>query len=84
MDLKAEFDEATQRSKSLPSQPNEILLELYGLYKQATVGDAAGSRPGVFDIVGRAKYDAWSKRAGTAPDEAMRAYVDLVNELGGT
>jgi acyl-CoA-binding protein len=82
MDLQDQFDEAVERSKSLPSQPNDVLLELYSLYKQATAGDAAGSRPGAFDFVGRAKYDAWSKRAGMARDDAMRAYVDLVSELG--
>jgi acyl-CoA-binding protein len=82
MDLGTEFEEAVKRSRSLPSQPNETLLELYSLYKQATSGDVTGSRPGVFDIAGRAKHDAWSKRAGMAREEAMRAYVGLVDELG--
>jgi carboxylesterase len=81
MDLQAEFDEAVARSKTLPSQPNDTLLELYGLYKQATSGDAAGKRPGMFDMVGRAKFDAWSQRAGMAQEEAMREYVELVNRL---
>jgi len=69
------------RSKSLPSQPNDTLLGLYGLYKQATSGDATGKRPGMFDMVGRAKYDAWATHSGTANEEAMRAYVDLVDSL---
>jgi len=82
MDLQAEFDEAVTRSKSLPSQPNDTLLELYGLYKQATKGDATGKRPGMFDMVGRAKYDAWASRSGITNEEAMRTYVDLVGSLG--
>jgi acyl-CoA-binding protein len=84
MDIDAEFKDAVERSRSLPSQSNDTLLELYSLYKQATSGDVSGSRPGAFDFAGRAKHDAWSKRAGMARDEAMRAYVDLVHELGGS
>jgi acyl-CoA-binding protein len=82
MDIQDEFDQAVHRSRSLPSQSNENLLELYSLYKQATAGDVAGSRPGVFDLAGRAKYDAWAKQEGMSRDDAMRAYIDVVNTLG--
>jgi acyl-CoA-binding protein len=80
-DVKQKFEAAAVRSKSLPTQANETLLDLYALYKQATVGDAGGPRPGMFDLVGGAKYDAWAKRAGTTKDEAMRQYVELVERL---
>jgi acyl-CoA-binding protein len=62
---------------------NDAKLQLYALYKQATEGDPTGKRPGMFDPVGRAKYDAWQKVAGTSADEAKQAYVDLVRQLGG-
>ncbi len=76
------FAEAQERVKKLSRRPsNEQLLQLYGLYKQATEGDARGSRPGMLDPVGRAKWDAWAARKGTAPDEARRLYVGLVDEL---
>jgi len=76
------FAEAQQRVKSLARRPsNEKLLELYGLYKQATEGDAAAKRPGMLDPVGRAKHDAWAARKGTSRDEARRRYVRLVDEL---
>jgi acyl-CoA-binding protein len=81
MSLEAEFKKAADQAASLPSQPNEILLELYGLYKQSTIGDATGKRPGVFDVAGRAKHDAWAKRSGMSRDDAMLAYVDLVAKL---
>jgi acyl-CoA-binding protein len=58
-------------------------LKLYSLYKQATTGDVSGKRPGFTDFVGRAKYDAWAALRGNSPDEAMRAYIDLVNKLSG-
>ena len=57
------------------------LLELYALYKQADAGDVAGDRPGVLDVVDRAKYDAWAKRKGVSREEAMQAYVELVGQL---
>jgi len=83
MDLKSRFQEAAIRAKELGDQPNDTLLELYALYKQATSGDASGKRPGMFDPVGRAKFDAWSGRAGMSSEEAMEAYVELVDRLAG-
>ena len=81
MDLKEQFDVAIEKAKGLPNQSNEKLLELYSLFKQATVGDVDGDRPSGFDFRGAAKYDAWEKRRGMSTDEAMRAYIDLVDEL---
>lgn len=80
--LTEQFESAQARVKSLASAPgNADLLELYALFKQATVGDVQGSRPGMMDFKGRAKHDAWTARKGTTPDAAMRAYVALVERL---
>ena len=80
--IKDQFADATARVEKLKTRPsNDQLLDLYGLYKQATEGDVAGSRPGMLDLKGRAKHDAWSKRKGTAKDEAMKGYVALVDKL---
>jgi len=85
MPLEEDFAAAQERVKALSRRPsNDQLLALYGLYKQATEGDARGSRPGMLDPKGRAKFDAWSSRRGTARDEAMRAYVALAAELART
>lgn len=81
MDVLAEFQQATQRAQTLPSQPREIQLELHGLYRQATLGDVSGSRPAVFDVEGRARFDVWSRRRGMSRTDAMRAYVVLVGKL---
>ena len=79
---KAEFDNAVARVKTLKkAPPNDILLRLYGLFKQATVGDVTGKRPGRLDFRNRAKYDAWSKRKGMSQAEAQDAYVSLVSEV---
>lgn len=58
------------------------MLQLYALYKQATVGDATGSRPGIFDVKGRAKWDAWAEKKGMPKDAAADGYVALARRLG--
>jgi acyl-CoA-binding protein len=77
-DLAQRFADAQARIKPVTGLGNDVMLELYALYKQATVGDVTGDRPGMMDLRGRAKYDAWGKRKGMAKDAAMQAYVDLV------
>lgn len=84
MTLQAEFDQALTDSKNLPERPdNMTLLKIYALFKQATGGDADGKRPGMTDMVGRAKWDAWKTQEGLSKDDAMRQYVDLITELKG-
>ena len=84
MSLADDFEAAQQRVQSLSSAPpQDKLLELYGLFKQAKMGDVQGKRPGMLDIKGRAKYDAWAKRKGTSQDDAMTAYIALVDSLAG-
>ncbi|XP_040888541.1 acyl-CoA-binding protein-like [Toxotes jaculatrix] len=76
------FDKAVQEVKVLKQKPDqEEILALYGLYKQATAGDINTGRPGMFDFTGKAKWDAWDARKGLSKDEAMAAYVDLVEGL---
>lgn len=78
----AEFEDAQQRIKTLAkTPPPNTLLELYALYKQATAGDVSGARPGMLDIKGRAKYDAWNARKGVSQTDAMDQYVALVDRL---
>ena len=82
MELAERFADAQTRVKALSKAPsNDNLLELYALYKQATVGDATGSRPGMFDLTGRAKFDAWAKRKGISKDDAMSKYIATVDRL---
>ncbi len=78
----AAFEDAIKKSKTLEEKPsNEDLLKLYAYYKQATEGDNQGERPTGFDFKGIAKHDAWAKIKGKSKEEAMQAYVTLVEEL---
>jgi len=82
MSVSDEFTQAQSDVKQLANRPgNDVLLQLYALYKQGSQGDATGNRPGMFDLVGRAKYDAWKALAGTDPADAQTRYVELVRKL---
>ncbi|HJR75085.1 MAG TPA: acyl-CoA-binding protein [Luteimonas sp.] len=81
-DLQKRFEQATKDVQALPDRPdNDTLLRLYALYKQGSEGDVQGDKPGFFDFVGTAKYEAWAKLKGTSQDDAMKKYVDLVKKL---
>jgi acyl-CoA-binding protein len=81
-DLNKKFETAAKDAQKLKTRPaDEDMLRLYALYKQATVGDATGDRPGAFDFVNRAKFDAWARLKGTDTDKAKKSYVDLVERL---
>lgn len=79
--LEEEFQAAAAKAsaKQGVSQPDQ--LELYSLYKQSTQGPPTASRPGMFDPVGRAKYDAWKTKEGLSKEEAMQAYIDFAETL---
>jgi acyl-CoA-binding protein len=82
-DLDTEFTQAQRDVTQLAADPgNDAKLALYGLYKQATAGDVSGKKPGMLDMVGRAKYDAWSKVKGLSQDDAKQRYIDYVRGLG--
>jgi acyl-CoA-binding protein len=81
-DLEKRFVAAQKAAKSLRARPdNDTHLELYSYLKQASDGDVAGERPGAFEFVARAKYDAWVARKGMKRDVAIRGYVNLVEHL---
>ena len=79
-----QFEAAQRQVKTLSATPaTRDLLELYALYKQGTEGDAQGKRPGMLDVKGRAKFDAWTGKKGLTREKAMESYVSLVKRLAG-
>jgi acyl-CoA-binding protein len=84
MATQAEFENAVEKSRTLEERPsNNVLLQLYGLYKQATEGDVNTERPGSFDFKNIAKWDAWKQQEGKSQEAARAEYVEFVNELVG-
>ena len=83
-DLKAEFEAAVayvQSSEGNFKPSNELKLDMYALFKQATEGDVKGKRPGITNFVGRAKWDGWNKLKGMSADQAMQTYIDKISAI---
>lgn len=79
--IDALFDRTVDIVQSLPKSgpiqtSYEEKLALYSLYKQATEGDVTSKRPGMLDMLGRAKWDAWAQRQGLSPLDAKQLYVE--------
>ncbi|KAI9319744.1 acyl-CoA-binding protein-like protein [Dichotomocladium elegans] len=78
-----EFEQAAKDVKELSSKPSDNdLLKLYGLFKQATVGDNNTSKPGMFDLKAKYKWQAWEDLKGKlSQEEAEKQYIAFVEEL---
>lgn len=79
-----EFTAAAKAAKELPAKPSDNdMLELYSLYKQATIGDVNTDRPGMLDFTGKAKWDAWNGKKGISKEDAEKQYIAKVKALQG-
>ncbi len=85
MSLDKQFEQAQVDVRTLTKRPSDMqLLDLYAFFKQATEGDNKTSKPGMFDIKGKFKWETWKAKAGMSKSEAQQKYIDLVNELLAT
>lgn len=85
-DLQTQFNEAVGKVRNAPSDGDfkpstDYQLRMYALYRQATDGDVSGKRPGMINVVARAKHDAWAKMKGMSSEDAMQTYIDEVNKV---
>ena len=81
----ASFERACQHVKtSLHDLSNEHMLQLYGLFKQATIGfctSETAPKPPFWDFTGKAKWQSWRDLGEVGSDEAKLRYVALVCTL---
>ena len=83
-DLKQKFEESVNYVQSAEGNfkpSNELKLQMYALFKQASEGDASGKKPGIMDFINRAKFEAWEKCKGQSSDEAMQNYINSIEKL---
>ncbi|WWD18506.1 hypothetical protein CI109_102958 [Kwoniella shandongensis] len=85
-DIDAQFHRAVDIVQSLPKggpiqTSYEEKLWLYSLYKQGTEGDITIPRPGMLDLLGKAKWDSWNKQKGIDKTEAKRLYVNALVKI---
>lgn len=79
-----EFNSAVSTIEQLneANVSNQTKLKMYALYKQVNVGDCNTKRPGMFDLRGRAKWDAWKALKGMDEETASAKYISLARSLG--
>lgn len=76
------FADARKKVEELYTRmDNKTIRKVYAYYKQATEGDISGKRPSALRFRDRVKFDAWSSISGMSREDAMSAYIDLVNNL---
>ena len=72
------FEQAAERVKTLSQKPDDNeMLQLYALYKQATVGNINVERPSFWQLVAKAKWDAWNEVQGMDSESAKEKYIVL-------
>ncbi|KAK6198028.1 acyl-CoA-binding protein [Scheffersomyces amazonensis] len=78
----AEFTAKAEAVQNLTTRPDDgELLKLYALYKQTTVGDNTTAKPGIFDLKGKYKWQAWKDIEGTSQEDAEQQYIEFATEL---
>lgn len=82
--MQEKFDQAAINVKKLRKSPkNDELVEIYALYKQATIGNVNTADPGIWKKKEKIKWNAWKHKEGTNREKAKQDYVNKVNELIG-
>lgn len=57
------------------------MLALYGIYKQATVGDNTTAQPWAIQVEARAKWEAWTSNKGKSQATAETDYINMVKKI---
>ena len=78
--VKAAADVMNLKNEPAPEQ----MLDVYALYKQATIGDCNTECPSFWDVKGKSKWNAWNAKKGISTELAKSAYINLVDKLKKT
>ncbi|KAI3517740.1 hypothetical protein L1887_16959 [Cichorium endivia] len=75
------FMAATAANRSSQKLPNDLKLQLYGLYKIATEGPCSVPQPSAIKMTARLKWNAWHKLGAMPTEEAIHKYIEIITEL---
>ena len=86
--LDPEFLDLLEKSKEggihrpkIENQSVDVKLQIYSLGRQGRDGNCSESKPGMFDIKGKAKWEAWMILKGTSKEEAQKEFVKIVKKI---
>ena len=78
--LHQRFEKAAERAANLKNLSNDLRLDMYGLFKQATVGNCTTTEPSRWSVVEHAKWKAWNKLIDMTETNAKQAYIEMVGK----
>jgi len=83
MEVEKQYQQAVEYAKSGPALKlsNEQKLQMYGLFKQATIGENTTKAPSKLAFIERSKWDAWTKLGKISKTDAQKKYIDLLSQL---
>lgn len=73
---------ATQEQREALGLTKLQLLQLYSHWRQGTQGDCSEECPGMLEVVGRLKWEAWNRLRGMSQADAQREYLRLASSMG--
>eukprot|EP01112_Ceratiomyxa_fruticulosa_P007510 TRINITY_DN1953_c0_g2_i1.p1 TRINITY_DN1953_c0_g2~~TRINITY_DN1953_c0_g2_i1.p1 ORF type:complete len:241 (+),score=53.20 TRINITY_DN1953_c0_g2_i1:250-972(+) len=82
LSLQLQYDEAVNfLNNTKIAVSTQQQLEFYSYFKQITIGPCNTPKPGLFDFIGKSKWEAWKGLGSMGKEEAMQKYVDLFNKI---
>jgi diazepam-binding inhibitor (GABA receptor modulating acyl-CoA-binding protein) len=81
MSFEKAADAIKESGKNGAKMTDDEMKQIYGLFKQGTVGDNATDKPGMLDFKGKAKWEAWTAQKGKSKEDAQNEYVALAKTL---
>lgn len=82
IDLEAKFERAANHLQMIAANLDSAsLLELYGLYKQATCGPCNTPQPSWFNVTAKRKWESWKNLDDLSIEDAMRKYIVVLTTL---
>ena len=78
------FNMSCMLVKTLVKPPSDRTLYLYGMYKQATIGNCNVEEPSRFSVKSHAKWEAWNMNKDIEKSVAMAFYIGKVDEIFAT
>ena len=72
---------ANEATKLVGKVDDDTLLQVYGLYKQAVLGDNTTEKPSFFNFKAAKKWEAWESLKGMSKLLAQGQYIKVVRSL---
>lgn len=73
-----------ERSDLVDKQSKDTRLKMYSAGKQGKAGDCKDPKPGMFDVVGKIKWQAWKDRTGQDQNACKIEFMEIARVIMAT